>query len=1060
MRMTDEEETVIYTTVDVAEITERESSTPDENWLSTEAKRDRRRVLESINFDGPTPVWTFNREEADTRESTSNRLKGAAKSWEDVGQPSVKMDARESTGARAKEPIQHVSHFPVKKDSCDDERMTRRTNRHSSEEAYDWDHTNDRRHRSLRFLQDAGRFPSEADGRRKTGDQRRTLPKLPRDDGHVAERKNDREEDAESALSERLLERLGGLLRSRPAPMKPGRFDGTGSLESLLSQFEVCARHNRWTNSGKTDYLRCSLEKAATQLLWDFGSRQDVSYEELVGRLRQRYGTEGQAETFRAQLYYRRQRAEENLSDLLHDIRRLVVLAYPVPTNETTEIIAKDAFIEALRDRELALKTREREPKSLDEAYRTALRLEAYQRSNDNDDRRRQPNRVRSSQEVDPTFQLQSTLERFMASQREEQRRLREEQRKFQQEMKASVDRQLHELRATTSDRPGRDAPVNDEEQADTCGRGNSSRTGACFNCGRPGHYARDCRQRNRQGRDWPNGRATPGNAVPMSTGLDVDAVSVNHSTHMRVPNRATSNAVYIKGEINGRSRLCLIDTGSEVSLVPLSMVQGMTLNSCNRFLVAANGSGIRVLGEVKVPLRVRGNYEIPSTFLVSDQVVDPMLGMDWLREHGWRLGFGGGALFVGRRRLQLVRGNGSVWCRRVIVAQEVVVAPKCQLDVPVKTVYGNLSSIAPAWMTEAKELEPGVHLARVVVDDSAETTQVRIVNLTDGPVRLGKDRLLGGLHPVEIETKGKCDRSREPTGEVSPVDALMNDLPEEVTGDVRAQLRDLLEEYRDVLSVSELDLGRTTVTMHKIDTGDAPPVRQPLRRQPLPHRVVVDEQLDSMLKAGTVEPAVSEWAANVVLARKKDGTLRFCIDYRQLNERTRKDSYPLPRIDECLDALAGGGWFSTLDLRSGYHQVAMDPRDADKTAFVTRRGIYRGKVMPFGLFNAPATFQRLMDIVLSGLNFEMCLVYLDDVIIFGDTPEQHLLRLGKVFERLRAANLKLKPSKCRLMRRHVDFLGHVISQEGVSVDPSCGGLARSTTLERCPFLPWPLLLL
>ena len=191
------------------------------------------------------------------------------------------------------------------------------------------------------------------------------------------------------------------------------------------------------------------------------------------------------------------------------------------------------------------------------------------------------------------------------------------------------------------------------------------------------------------------------------------------------------------------------------------------------------------------------------------------------------------------------------------------------------------------------------------------------------------------------------------------------------------------------------------------------------------------------MLEAGTIEPAVSEWAANVVLARKKDGTLRFCIDYRQLNERTRKDSYPLPRIDECLDALAGGGWFSTLDLRSGYHQVALDPGDADKTAFITRRGSYRWKVMPFGLCNAPATFQRLMDIVLSGLNFEICLVYLDDVIIFGDTLQQHLQRLGKVFERLRTANLKLKPSKCRLLRRAVNFLGHVVTQDGVAVDPS-----------------------
>src|SRR5688572_24826826 len=168
--------------------------------------------------------------------------------------------------------------------------------------------------------------------------------------------------DAPGTSTPNLLENVSDLLRSRPTPMKPGKFDGTGSLESFLVTFEVCARHNKWTAADRVDYLRCSLEKAATQLLWDFGAQPSVSYEELVERLRQRYGTEGQAETFRAQLYYRRQRPEENLSDLLHEIRRLVVLAYPVPSNETTQIIAKDAFLEAMRDRELSLKVREREP--------------------------------------------------------------------------------------------------------------------------------------------------------------------------------------------------------------------------------------------------------------------------------------------------------------------------------------------------------------------------------------------------------------------------------------------------------------------------------------------------------------------------------------------------------------------------------------------------------------------------------------------------------------------------------------------------------------------------
>src|ERR1043165_3686745 len=165
--------------------------------------------------------------------------------------------------------------------------------------------------------------------------------------------------DESMNLLPNFLESVGGLLRSRPMEMKPGKFDGTGSLESFLVQFEVCARHNRWTVEDKSDHLRCSLEKAATQLLWDFGAQPSASYDELVERLRQRYGTEGQAETIRAQLYYRRQRPEENLSDLLHEIRRLVVLAYPVPSNETTQIIAKDAFLEAMRDRELSLRSEE-----------------------------------------------------------------------------------------------------------------------------------------------------------------------------------------------------------------------------------------------------------------------------------------------------------------------------------------------------------------------------------------------------------------------------------------------------------------------------------------------------------------------------------------------------------------------------------------------------------------------------------------------------------------------------------------------------------------------------
>ena len=187
----------------------------------------------------------------------------------------------------------------------------------------------------------------------------------------------------------------------------------------------------------------------------------------------------------------------------------------------------------------------------------------------------------------------------------------------------------------------------------------------------------------------------------------------------------------------------------------------------------------------------------------------------------------------------------------------------------------------------------------------------------------------------------------------------------------------------------------------------------------------------------GAIRRSFSPWASAVVLVRKKDGGLRFCINLCKLNNRTIKDGYSLPRIEDTLDCLQGAVWFSTLNLKSRYWQVELGEEAKPLTAFTMGPlGFWECGCMPFGLTHAPATFQRLMDSCLGELHLNWCIIYLDDIIVFSQTPEEHIHRLKAIFNKLRAARLKLKPSKCDLFKQQINYLEHVISNERVSTDP------------------------
>ncbi|CAH8498619.1 unnamed protein product [Dicrocoelium dendriticum] len=248
------------------------------------------------------------------------------------------------------------------------------------------------------------------------------------------------------------------------------------------------------------------------------------------------------------------------------------------------------------------------------------------------------------------------------------------------------------------------------------------------------------------------------------------------------------------------------------------------------------------------------------------------------------------------------------------------------------------------------------------------------------------------------------------PSDEEDRVDTFIRSLAVPTDERTLGKLKEVLLAHSDAFAWQTGDLGRTSVVKHLIDTGNTTPIKTHPRRIPVHWQGELQKLIDEMLKKEVIRPSTSPWAAPVVLVKKKDGGFRLCVDYRRLNEVTRKDAYPLPRIDDLFDTLGGSAYFSTLDLVSGYWQVEVEESDRAKTAFVIPSGLYEFQTMPFGLSNAPATFQRLMQKVLHDLIPHKCLVYLDDVIVHGRTKDEHLSNLAEVLTCLINVGLKLQP--------------------------------------------------
>ena len=502
-----------------------------------------------------------------------------------------------------------------------------------------------------------------------------------------------------------------------------------------------------------------------------------------------------------------------------------------------------------------------------------------------------------------------------------------------------------------------------------------------------------------------------------------------------------------VSGFVDGRRAKMLLDSGATTTLVHHRMVpKGKGLLCTNHRISGITGNELPVLGELDLDLTVNGSVINHRCLIVKEMAYDALIGYDLLRVGGFTIDFSE-EQNDGKLQTAVIRVNKEMHIdphsRKVMLLH-----PSRQLDAclearvsPVKLTPNNV------WTEES--------LCDV---DSQGRVMVAVVNANPYTVCLRRRTCLA---------KVKSYQNLRPTDDISVVDWLEGQAntkisinqavisqdgsklssgrtsirsrkifqqmdTESLTGEQKELVRRLVDKFPHSFSLDGEALPATSVVQYRIPTGDAIPVRNRAYRLPEYQKAPLKELITQLKKDGIIRPSNSNWSAPIIMIPKKQGGYRLVVDHRGLNKSIRRDNYPLPRIDDLLDELKSAKRFTTMDLRSGFHQVPIHPDDIHKTAFICVEGLFEYLRMSMGMANAPSCFQRLLETIFADMKGKGVLVYIDDLILYSETDEQHEILVEKVLRRLSEANLSLRPEKCAWFQQRVKYLGHLVTPEGI----------------------------